>query len=794
MPATSAFKPTLPAKKKCVAVACTQTDDIPEELTFDDASCQTDPVTDEPSWSDVSCQTERSEEATKILLELLGPDYFDWRPNPQKPESPSVPPNDGAANELTIKREKCVMKPEDIVVKQQGDTDHDYAAVVRVTNKLLRGALPASLKEEPAENCGHAELPTNTVTVQTPVIQSTVSLNSSTVRPSPVIQATICMNSSDVKQPPVTDPTVITNRSVISQQSVAQTTVQTIPLQQLSTGPIASKPGHKEGDLGKKKKIVVAIPNRRPRPISARDVESLIPKERSEMNYDYKELAHLWKQLPLESKRALAMADHRYLLTEERQGSNFPRRGKLDRKLYNKYTPKTLKEIINVEGLPLYEDVPSLGERSPAEVTIRLYTEDDNCSEKKGRGRGRKRKGTRGRPAVNRVTEKGKDNALQVCSTKKRAARNDDYEPLQLEVTAEEEMNERFARSPEYRCEEFAESSTTEDSQEELEDASEEEEEEWNREPSEDEVDKTDKKDDDYNPWSENESSSESEVEKCSSSEMDLFSNSDSFSDSDSDSLSDSSLKEPVEERHEVAPLTRRRRSLRLQKKSKPDVALDQEDEEMDEASEDSADSREEPGSFSLMCLSPKKYYKCKYCDIKFRKKLWMKHHLHLTHLKVKYKPFKCSYENCKKRFILKKKMKKHIKNVHETVSNPEEQEFLCTYAGCNKVFRSKQRLNIHVQIHSDTRGWVCKECGKTFKLQKCLSMHMKIHTGEKRLQCSVCGELFRQKASLNWHMTKHEESCNSFFKVSCDVCGKKFEKEKGLEAHMIKVHGKTSV
>nr|XP_026497193.1 gastrula zinc finger protein XlCGF64.1-like [Vanessa tameamea] len=76
----------------------------------------------------------------------------------------------------------------------------------------------------------------------------------------------------------------------------------------------------------------------------------------------------------------------------------------------------------------------------------------------------------------------------------------------------------------------------------------------------------------------------------------------------------------------------------------------------------------------------------------------------HLTK-HVHFKPFKCSYEGCTKKFKDKGTLKKH------SLIHYPDQQYVCTL--CKKRFTRINRLNVHMKQHrAKEKSAVCDYCG----------------------------------------------------------------------------------
>ncbi|XP_048002919.1 zinc finger protein 595-like [Leguminivora glycinivorella] len=113
----------------------------------------------------------------------------------------------------------------------------------------------------------------------------------------------------------------------------------------------------------------------------------------------------------------------------------------------------------------------------------------------------------------------------------------------------------------------------------------------------------------------------------------------------------------------------------------------------------------------------------CPGCDKVFTKRIYMKDHFDLVHLK-KYK-YRC--EQCDKNFLRNADLVQHRKRVHEGILPPK-----------NKI---------------------CYMCGRGFTTNKILRNHVRTHTGERPFACARCPAAFAQRTALQQHKRKrHHE------------------------------------
>ena len=106
----------------------------------------------------------------------------------------------------------------------------------------------------------------------------------------------------------------------------------------------------------------------------------------------------------------------------------------------------------------------------------------------------------------------------------------------------------------------------------------------------------------------------------------------------------------------------------------------------------------------------------------------------------------------------------------------------------CGKMFDALKKLKNHIKnIHNEKKEFKCEECGKIFSRRDYLRDHVKtVHEGIKQ-KCGMCEKEYGRLSHLRDHIrTVHEGQ-----KVlhDCEECDKKFSSKVNLKSHIANVH-----
>ncbi|XP_064421647.1 uncharacterized protein LOC102345197 [Latimeria chalumnae] len=402
-----------------------------------------------PTLYQGSEEQQDKEKRQEILLELLGPDYFDWGPNIPKSVASATGAEEGCPSKLGF-------------LKTDWDSDQENIVAVKVTDELLAENPQTLVKRESlGEEHSHECEPSGAEIGDGLSVQSSSTLNiteepqSHTADPSPELKED--------------EPTTSVVSTVLFPQPPACKVQYVIPK-----------------EVG----------------------SSLIAPDQvyTATEYNYEELTRLWAALPLEARRALAMKDHNYLLRDAADGGRLPKkgpkgvssktkgaRGKKGKKKAFRYQPVSLGDLIDMEGLPVYEVAPS-----PAEVTV--YICSDNEAEELAK---KKKKKGKVQVADRKQEEHSPDSSdrSSPVGTALKPSQEDDFLPLELEVISDEGTDE-FSAHEEMDRVPLSPVEAMKETVEEVENKPEPEEGylNWDSSESEEEFEYTDKNDNDYSP------------------------------------------------------------------------------------------------------------------------------------------------------------------------------------------------------------------------------------------------------------------------------------------------------
>ena len=178
----------------------------------------------------------------------------------------------------------------------------------------------------------------------------------------------------------------------------------------------------------------------------------------------------------------------------------------------------------------------------------------------------------------------------------------------------------------------------------------------------------------------------------------------------------------------------------------------------------------------SLNMHNPKKSEKiflCEHCNKLFSTKGNLRNHISTIH--KNYRPFKCSFPNCEKKYECECKLIAH-ERTHTGIK-----PFVCPI--CQNSFFGKGNLKEHLKTHSEIRPFKCPLCDNTYKTNGALKKHIKInHDHILKFSCEYCEKKFGTNSALKQHIIKHTKEKK--FKCKYIGCEKCFTEKRNMEKH----------
>ena len=169
----------------------------------------------------------------------------------------------------------------------------------------------------------------------------------------------------------------------------------------------------------------------------------------------------------------------------------------------------------------------------------------------------------------------------------------------------------------------------------------------------------------------------------------------------------------------------------------------------------------------------PEKKNECQICKKTFSTLGNMRNHLLTIH--QNYRPYKCEFPGCDKRYSILSRYQVHIRT-HEG-----KKPFICQI--CNKSFNEKGNLKTHLRFHSELRPFQCPHCTKSYKTNGHLKDHIEIqHKKIKKYVCETCNKKFGRISTLKAHIKTHTGEKN--FKCKLEGCNKCFAEKGNMEIH----------
>ena len=166
------------------------------------------------------------------------------------------------------------------------------------------------------------------------------------------------------------------------------------------------------------------------------------------------------------------------------------------------------------------------------------------------------------------------------------------------------------------------------------------------------------------------------------------------------------------------------------------------------------------------------KKYKCSVCQQEFKKHSLLTRHQY-KHTGVK--PYVCPVDGCEKRFLVPSKLKRHLK-VHEG--------YTCTKENCGKNFPTWTLYIKHMKTFHPTI-YRCHYCERIFRTSSNLKAHSEVHELNREVFLCPrpnCSRFYFMKRNLNHHIKSYHEKRP--FVCTEEHCHKAFKSEEDLNAH----------
>ena len=168
-----------------------------------------------------------------------------------------------------------------------------------------------------------------------------------------------------------------------------------------------------------------------------------------------------------------------------------------------------------------------------------------------------------------------------------------------------------------------------------------------------------------------------------------------------------------------------------------------------------------------------KKEFFCEKCSKYFSTSGNLRTHIMIIH--DNYRPFKCTFPNCTKKYATISKLVAH-ERTHTGIK-----PFICQI--CQKSFNEKGNLKAHLKFHSEIRPFKCPLCDKRYKSNVHLKDHIRIqHYQIKKFRCQFCNKSFGRTSALKVHVRKHIDKKR--FQCKFEGCGKRFAEKRNMEKH----------
>ena len=170
------------------------------------------------------------------------------------------------------------------------------------------------------------------------------------------------------------------------------------------------------------------------------------------------------------------------------------------------------------------------------------------------------------------------------------------------------------------------------------------------------------------------------------------------------------------------------------------------------------------------------KRFKCDPCGESFSQSGELRRHMAIMH---DGKKFKCEFENCSKEYASRGELKYHIRSTHGYTLQ-------CNH--CDRKYLDTHELNLHNLKDHENEKIKCESCHKYYSKIYIYQYHNKTiyEEGKSKFKCKSCSI---QGRSFNSHVgqIRHEKIhhyLNKPLERICDICGKPCSTEIGLKNH----------
>ncbi|XP_031620137.1 zinc finger protein 431-like [Contarinia nasturtii] len=134
----------------------------------------------------------------------------------------------------------------------------------------------------------------------------------------------------------------------------------------------------------------------------------------------------------------------------------------------------------------------------------------------------------------------------------------------------------------------------------------------------------------------------------------------------------------------------------------------------------------------------------------------------------------------CGNAFFLSNELRKHIMNRHQV-----ERPFKCTFQQCKKCFKNHHALNVHMRTHTGVKPHQCSICSEAFAALSSLKIHERKHTGEKPYKCKFCKKAFADCSTHKQHVRIHTGDKP----YQCSLCDRRTAQAGNLKSHYRHYH-----